>query len=166
MSESDWCYKIWDSEHIVLSQLLADEVGFLVIGGTAACYHSAREVESVDDLDILLRPKQADADLFAAAIQTAAPSLNISFDTPSSFASLANPRTQFHLKNGALNIDFLTAESVDQFDVFLDSAIRTKFKDILVPVICKHHLIEMKEHLASQKDCDIKHTQDLQKLRQ
>lgn len=163
MTVEDWHWRIRETDYAVLCQLCADSVSFLLVGGTAACYHGAREIEAVDDLDILLRPSLSDAEKFVSAIQAVAIHINTIFDTQLSPDKLSRPNVHWPLKRYT-NIDFLTAENVEHFDQLHQSSSETAFREIKIQLVSKFDLVRMKQAAASIEQSDKKHLSDLNRL--
>jgi predicted nucleotidyltransferase len=160
----DWYWRIGQCDKEFLKGLLHRGVNFLIIGGTAVCFHGCRSVFDVDDLDLLIRPTLQDAKLVAETVDQVMLSCGIS-TSQIDVARLSKPKCQMPVKHTVFNTEFLTANSTQEFDLFFSRAFNTSFDLLSVKIIAIHDLIAMKQVAISQQDALQKHGTDLQNLR-
>ncbi len=152
-----------EHEVMLLEVFNKHQVRFILIGGVAAAYHGARNIEnSTNDIDFLTSPTQSNAKKVHDAISEIESLASVVVDGQhvENFAK-SKKRYIIHW----MNCDVLTASSEQEFEKFYYKAISTKVKFQTLKVISIEHLIEMKTTVANSLDEQSeKHKTDVEEL--
>ncbi|MCA0451709.1 MAG: hypothetical protein LCH62_18370, partial [Proteobacteria bacterium] len=138
-----------------VKRLNAKGVAFIVVGGAAVAVHGCRNMDAVDDLDIVIDSTIENAERFVAVLA------ECHIDFPHPVAALAKPGIQVPIKKWHYYLDVLTPRDIDFADM-LTKSISSKIADIAVRVAGRDDLIAMKRFAIAQNDANRKkHQSDL-----
>ena len=141
-----------------VQQLNANGVAFIVVGGAAVAVHGCRDMEAVDDLDIVINSTTDNAERFIAVLAAC----HINFQHPVS--ALARPGIQLPVKSLHYYLDVLTPRDTSFADMLAKSVPAT-LDSMAVRVAGRDDLIAMKRFAIAQNDASReKHEADLARL--
>ena len=121
------------------------DVDYLVVGAHALAAYG--HVRATKDLDVWIRPDEANAERAIAAIRAYGAPLH-----DLSSADLTKPGTVFQIGIPPLRIDVLTAIDGVKFDEAWDDRLQTDFGDQPTYVISRRHLIANKKASGRLQD--------------
>ena len=150
--------------------LVNTKVEFLVVGGLAVVFHKCRDPQKVYDLDLLLNPSTKNAERFVSMLSS--PNLKKLYNLEELFPLPSVPqltRPNLHIQ---LNCDlmfyvdvFTPPEDLNFSDLFSRSECASLNGSILVRVISRQDLVEMKRRAVRMGSKDKKkHEDDLRCL--
>lgn len=119
----------------LLESLCSSDVDFVIVGGVAVHFYNASR--EIDDLDIMIRSSEDNAQKLIAALTT------IALSIPHSAEAIAKPKVQIPLK-GAQYADIITPGSEMDFDEIIGSAECGVVNGVSVKIAGKGTLIVMK----------------------
>lgn len=129
----------------LLAEFNAHGVEYLVVGAHALAAHG--HVRATKDLDVWVRPAEANAKRVIAALRAFGAPLHDLSD-----ADLAVPGVVFQIGVPPLRIDVLTAIDGVTFKEAWPARVQTAFADISVTVLSKQHTIQNKRAAGRTQD--------------
>lgn len=150
----------WASNANLVRELTRSAVAFLVVGGYAVAWHKCRDIERIDDLDLLLDPALENVQKFVDAVS------RVDSLTQISAQSVAKHDLHVRIKNHAFYLDVLTPKKDVDFQALLSRSESVTFQNnVTACVISRVDLIEMKRSAIERLKVEAgKHERDLQCL--